>query len=413
VSQKWYDAYVAAQDSLNVTEYVEYADTPVAEDLNGDMDVWGEILAYSGLEDGEAYTILSKYLETPEDPETHTELLRNEDGAVVSATVEFTADSDTADVEFDHEVDIALATTEGIAIVPQYFLMLSSEVPAEDNAEEVSEEESDTDNLVYEVSATRTVHVIAAEDMTALLEDETSGVTAVSDTVAIILGTTPETNGTTEDVTDDAADKEESADVDTSESAETPTATEAPTITDAPVTTAKPTDTPSPTAQTVAPTMKPIATEAPTATAKPSATTSPTAVPAATATPNTTTTSATTNTAAPAETEHVHNLVTETITTPEQGHYETVTVVDQEAWTEYGDSYAKCLKCGATFPISSDHTSDVGYHEATVCGWSYTVLIDTTYHDAVTHEESTWVVDVPASTTTITKCSLCGIAFRE
>jgi hypothetical protein len=244
--------------------------------------------------------------------------------------------------------------------------------------------------------------------MTALLEDETSGVTAVSDTVAIILGTTPETNGTTEDVTDDAADKEETADVDTSESAETPTATEAPTATNAPAATENPTATPSPTAQAAAATTKPVATEAPTATAKPSATTSPTAVPSATTKPNTTITSTTTNTAAPAETAHVHNWVTETIS---DGHYETQqtgykTVVDQEAWTEY-QSYDVCKACGATFPVFNN-VSDIDYHEVTECMASYRTYVEETYHDAVTHEEpiyeDVWVDD----SYTVTVCSTCG-----
>jgi hypothetical protein len=244
--------------------------------------------------------------------------------------------------------------------------------------------------------------------MTALLEDETSGVTAVSDTVAIILGTVPEADDTAEDVTNNADKKEETADVDTPESTETPTATEAPTITDAPVTTAKPTATPSPTAQTVAPTMKPIATEAPTETAKPSATTSPTAVPAATATPNTTTTSATTNTAAPAETAHVHNWVTETTTTPEQGHYETVTVVDQEAWTETLGAYAVCAACGATFPVVNG-VSDIADHEIAECFSNYYISFDEVYHAGESHEETVWTVDTPATTTTTTKCSICGV----
>jgi hypothetical protein len=250
--------------------------------------------------------------------------------------------------------------------------------------------------------------VIAAEDMTALLEDETSGVTAVSDTVAIILGTVPEADDTAEDVTNNADKKEETADVDTPESTETPTATEAPATTDTPVATAKPTATPFPTAQTVAPTMKPIATEAPTATAKPSAATSPTAAPAATATPNATTTSATTNTAAPAETEHVHNWVTETVS---DGHYETQqtgykTVVDQEAWTEY-QSYDVCRACGATFPVVNG-VSGIDDHEITTCFANYSTNVEETYHDAVTHEEpiyeDVWVDD----SYTVTVCSTCG-----
>ena len=135
----------------------------------------------------------------------------------------------------------------------------------------------------------------------------------------------------------------------------------------------------------------------------------------------------------PSGTAHVHNWVAQTQTvhhdavthTEDQGHYETTTVVDREAWTEgvFDHNVHQC-QCGAQFGSADE----LGAHKA----WyadndpdnllnharsSVVPVYQTITHPAVTHEERTWisnvvtVVDKTAWDETVTigyVCSSCG-----
>ena len=196
------------------------------------------------------------------------------------------------------------------------------------------------------------------------------------------------------------------------------------------------------TSKAPASTDKPAVTTAPTATAKPAAapaaTTKPTAAPTATAKPTTAPTAkpttAPTATPKPTATPHTYQWedVTETVNVPEKGHYETKVVVDQEAydeqvwvvdkkaWMETVCDGVTCNSCGRVFPSTTawtDHIFNDGCPCRGTSSHHSTVYHDeqghweTKQHDAVTHTEQMWVMDVPAHTETKVvgqKCSSCG-----
>ena len=101
---------------------------------------------------------------------------------------------------------------------------------------------------------------------------------------------------------------------------------------------------------------------------------------------------------------------TETIDHPEEGHYETVTITDKEAWDEPVYDYCTvCNVCGEI--IGSNylgiHDTLDDHYAKTGCaanqGYTGNVQkqVDTIHHPAETHEEQQWVVDKEAWTETI------------
>ena len=101
----------------------------------------------------------------------------------------------------------------------------------------------------------------------------------------------------------------------------------------------------------------------------------------------------------------------ETIHHDATGHYETVTIVDQEAWDEpIMEWHNVCFKCGEILERSKGYTSNADIiahmeaHEADGGneGWGdREIQVGTIHHDAITHEEQIWVVDSEAWDETI------------
>ena len=127
---------------------------------------------------------------------------------------------------------------------------------------------------------------------------------------------------------------------------------------------------------------------------------------------------------------HSWSSSTEVVYVPDQGHYETVTVTDKEAydeqvwvvdkaaWTEKV-AYHLC-NCGRPF-INNIEFANHAYDYCGSDGGSRTMTVPvyhdeqghykTVHHAAVTHTEQKWVVDVPAhtETRTVQKCKTCGV----
>lgn len=99
---------------------------------------------------------------------------------------------------------------------------------------------------------------------------------------------------------------------------------------------------------------------------------------------------------------------TETINHPEEGHYETVTITDSEAWDEPIMEWHKvCYSCGTIIDgwnqaMIEDHIDKEMDAGCTTTGWGDKLIqVGTKHHDAITHTEQVWVVDTPAWTETI------------
>ena len=110
-----------------------------------------------------------------------------------------------------------------------------------------------------------------------------------------------------------------------------------------------------------------------------------------------------------------HNWVEQFKTVPheEEWHYETKIVVDQEAWDEPVYEFREVTRCSTCKEDIGGHAVDhimntghAGYYSQ-----GENVLIDTIYHEAVTHTEQVKVVDKAAwdeKVSTGYKCSICG-----
>ena len=114
----------------------------------------------------------------------------------------------------------------------------------------------------------------------------------------------------------------------------------------------------------------------------------------------------------PAET-HTHSWVEQfkTVHHEEEYHYETKTVVDQEARDEEIKEARVVCGCGRFFE-TIDAWDDHGIDDGCIYGYSVKkVVVDTVHHAAVTHTEQVRVVDKAAWDEQVSagyKCSLCG-----
>ena len=107
---------------------------------------------------------------------------------------------------------------------------------------------------------------------------------------------------------------------------------------------------------------------------------------------------------------HAHNWVevTQTITHPEEGHYETVEISGPSEIKEYGWR-TFCNKCNAD--LSDLKPDEIAYHSAILCESGYHadyVVVNVIRKEAVTEEK--WVVDIVSCTETVVtgyKCE-CG-----
>ena len=127
---------------------------------------------------------------------------------------------------------------------------------------------------------------------------------------------------------------------------------------------------------------------------------------------------------------HSWSSSTQAVYVPDQGHYETVTVTDNEAYDERVWVVDKagqtgtftcfvCNDCRGVFISTTAYTDHIFEGVCANRGTSghyihfYTLEEghwETVHHAAVTHTEQVWVVDVPAHTrtTTVQKCKTCG-----
>ena len=105
----------------------------------------------------------------------------------------------------------------------------------------------------------------------------------------------------------------------------------------------------------------------------------------------------------------------ETVHHDATGHYETVTITDQEAWDEpIMEWHQVCFNCGEILEPSTGYSStadiiahmkthiDNNFEEDVVGSWGdRQIQVGTIHHDAVTHTEQVWVEDTAAWDETI------------